>query len=306
MHSIPAPTPASGTITVRAGCALAYQATRPTVILLMVRPRLQATQTLLEEAIALDNRMPAESFTDTHGNLVCKTLLLPGLNTYRYDALLETGTAPDNHLLPTELTPVQHLPPEVLRYTLPSRYCESDKLCTFARQRFGHLAPGMQQVAAICDWIHRHVEYRYGSGSSLLSAADIIVRGYGVCRDFAHLTIALCRALDLPARYVAGHLPYRGIAEADVGVDFQAYCEVYLGGCWHTFDARFNAPHCGRIKIAHGMDAADTAFASIFGDAVQVQFQVWAYQVTASAARLTLPVAIMQDDCGNALLQAGE
>ncbi len=145
----------------------------------------------------------------------------------------------------------------MLRYTLPSRYCDSDKLLNFAWDHFGRINNGLEKVQAICDWIHKNFEYRYFSGSPELSAADALARGYGVCRDFAHIGVALCRAFNLPARYVTGHLPDIGCA--DTGMDFHAYMEVYLGQDWFTFDPRFNVPRIGRVKIAQGLDAVDGA-----------------------------------------------
>src|SRR6201999_3226225 len=119
------------------------------------------------------------------------------------------------------------VPPELLRYTLPSRYCDSDKLLSFAGQQFGHLTPGKDQVQAVCDWVHANIEYRFGSGSPELSAHDVFQRRHGVCRDFAHLVVALCRALNLPARYVTGHLPDIGYIDPGSPMDFHAYAEIY-------------------------------------------------------------------------------
>jgi transglutaminase-like putative cysteine protease len=270
----------SNTITVRAGCVLAYEVAKPTSILLLLKPRRGPQQILVEEKFVFGNEEPVEQFLDSHGNTIFKTVLLPGVNEYRHDAFYFVPDRPDNAGLPTEPIPTDRLPFGVLRYTLPSRYCESDKLVSFAQGKFGHFARGVEQVQAVSDWTHRNIEYRYGSGSPFVSACDVIERGYGVCRDFAHVMVALCRALDLPARYVAGHMPYLGVAEGDIGIDFHAYCEVYLGGHWHTFDARYNKPHVGRIKIAHGMDAVDAAFATIYGDVDFLKFEVWAYQAT--------------------------
>lgn len=296
------PDPPLDTIAVRTGCALVYEAARPTPILLLFKPRASARQILAEEDIVFGNGMPVEQCIDAHGNLIYKTMLMPGLNEYRHDAIFLTPRAPDDAGFAAAPAPIQQLPLDVLRYTLPSRYCESDRLADFARERFGHLSDGAEQAQAICDWTHDNIEYRYGSGNAQLSAWDTIQRGYGVCRDFAHVMIALCRALDLPARYVAGHMPYLGVAEGDIGVDFHAYCEVYLGGHWHTFDARHNKPHVGRIKIAHGMDAVDAAFATIYGDVMATTFQVWAYQVDHLQARVGDPVAIAKGNDGIAVI----
>jgi transglutaminase-like putative cysteine protease len=187
---------------------------------------------------------------------------------------------------------------------MASRYCESDKLGSFAAEKFGHLKSGAERVRAIREWTHRNIEYRYGSGGSTVSACDAIARGYGVCRDFAHVMTALCRALDIPARYVAGHVPFLGVAEGDIGVDFHAYCEVFLGGRWHPFDARYNKVHPGRIKIAHGMDAVDAAFATIYGKAAMTQFHVWSYRVDCEDVKAGDPVGIMKREDGSAAISA--
>ena len=166
-----------------------------------------------------------------------------------------------------------------MRYTLPSRYCDSDKLMNFAWNQFGQVPHGLPRVQAICDWVHRNIEYRFASGRPDLSASEILERRYGVCRDFAHVAIALCRAFNLPARYVTGHLPDIGFPDPDNHMDFHAYAEVYVGGQWFTTDARFHVPRIGRIKVSCGQDAVDGAFSTIYGGATLTYFQVWAYQV---------------------------
>jgi transglutaminase-like putative cysteine protease len=161
---------------------------------------------------------------------------------------------------------------------------------SFALIKFGHVPRGAEQAQAICAWVHENIEYRFGSGSPLISAWDVVERGYGVCRDLAHVTVALCRALSLPARYVTGHVPDIGVVDPGVPMDFHAYAEVYLGGCWHTFDARYNMPRIGRVKIAHGLDAVDGAFSTIFGVATLASFEVWAYQIDRSDVRVGDPI----------------
>jgi transglutaminase-like putative cysteine protease len=205
---------------------------------------------------------------------------------------------PDNQefaglVSPEPVSPVE-LPPALLRYTLPSRYCDSDKLLQFAWDRFGTIEPGVAQVEAISTWIHEHIEYRFGSGRPDLSAYDVIQRGYGVCRDFAHTAIALCRALNLPARYVTGHLPDIGYIDPGSPMDFHAYCEVYVGGRWFTYDARYNVPRIGRVKVSCGLDAVDGAFSTIYGPAKLTSFDVWAYQVQPGTVSVGSPIDLSQ------------
>ena len=182
------------------------------------------------------------------------------------------------------------LPPAFLRYTLPSRYCDSDKLMNFAWQQFGTTRQGIERVRAICDWVHANIAYKYGAGRPDTSASEVLAQRFGVCRDFAHVAISLCRAFNLPARYVTGHLP--DIAHIDPGtpMDFHAYFEVYLDHCWMTFDARYNEPRLGRIKVAHGLDAVDGAITTIYGEAPLKWFEVWAYQVNPDQVSVGDPV----------------
>jgi transglutaminase-like putative cysteine protease len=295
--------PPSRAMTIRVGCLLEYEVDKPAVLLLLVKPRPSEWHVLLEEDLRFNNGRIAEEVSDAHGNIVYKTMLAPGLNNYRYDAIFRVYDDGRDDVLP-EGTPMEELPLDALRYTMASRYCESDKLASFATDKFGHLRSGAERVRAICDWTHRNIEYRYGSGSSTISACEVIQRGYGVCRDFAHVMVALCRALDIPARYVAGHVPFLGVAEGDIGVDFHAYCEVFLGGRWHPFDARYNKVHPGRIKIAHGMDAVDAAFATIYGKAAMTRFQVWSYGVDQAGVMVGDPVGTWRVPEGAAALSA--
>ena len=185
---------------------------------------------VLFEALALGNNLPAEEFIDSHGNHVCRVTLAPGTNCFRHDAIVMVSSRPDNHgLLATRPQAPGELPAALLRYTLPSRYCDADKLTDFAWSKFGHIEHGLPRVSAISRWLHANIEYRYMSGRTDLSAWDVLQRGYGVCRDFAHLAIALNRTFNLPARYVTGHLPDIGCPDPDSHMDFHAYAEVYIG-----------------------------------------------------------------------------
>jgi transglutaminase-like putative cysteine protease len=215
---------------------------------------------------------------------------MQGRNEIRHDALVAVSALPDSREIRGQIMPVGQLPFELLRYTLPSRYCDSDKLMNFAWNQFGHTTHGLPRVQAICDWVHHNIEYRHMSGRPDLSASEVIGRRYGVCRDFAHAVIALCRAFNLPARYVTGHLPDIGCVDPGSSMDFHAYCEVYLGQEWLTFDARYNVQRIGRVKVAHGADAVDGAFTTIFGEAYLTYFQVWAYQVDPRQVSLGDPI----------------
>jgi len=267
-------------LTIRVGCSLAYEATGTAALYLNVRPRPSRDHAVIFEAMTLGDNLPADEFTDSHGNAVWRVALTPGTNHIRHDAIVAVSSQPDNHdLVATAPQAPGDLPPAVLRYTLPSRYCDSDKLADFAWEKFGQVEHGLPRVTAISRWLHENIEYRYMSGRPDLSAWDVLQRGYGVCRDFAHLAVALNRTFNLPARYVTGHLPDVGFPDPDNHMDFHAYAEVYIGGHWFTTDARFHVPRIGRIKVSCGQDAVDGAFSTIFGGATLTYFQVWAYQV---------------------------
>jgi transglutaminase-like putative cysteine protease len=266
-------------LTVRVGCNLSYETPVPTPVLFVLRPRLEGRVLVMQEKLSFGIGQPSYEFQDSHGNITYRSTLMPGRNDIRHDALVAVSSEPDTRNVRGRIVPVGELPSELLRYTLPSRYCDSDKLMDLAWQQFGQVPHGLPRVQAICDWVHRHIEYRFGSGRPDLSASEVIARRHGVCRDFAHAAIALCRAFNLPARYVTGHLPDIGYLDPGSPMDFHAYCEVYLGQDWLTFDPRFNVPRIGRVKVAHGADAVDGAFATIYGEAKLSFFEVWAYQV---------------------------
>jgi len=290
MISLPA-LPPRFDLTVRVGCNLVYEATGDAVLLLNVEPQPNREHVVVFEALSLGLGLPSERFTDSHGNAFRRVHLAHGTNVIRHDAMVATSSRCDNAGLPP-VTPERpgEIPPDVLRYALPSRYCDSDKLANFAWEKFGRIEHGLPRVEAISEWVHRNIEYRYCSGRTDLSAWDVVQRGYGVCRDFAHVAIALNRTFNLPARYVTGHLPDIGFPDPENHMDFHAYAEVYVGGHWFTTDARFHVPRIGRIKVSGGQDAVDGAFSTIFGGAALRSFQVWAYQVARGTVRVGDPL----------------
>ncbi|HTI71168.1 MAG TPA: transglutaminase family protein [Candidatus Limnocylindria bacterium] len=290
-------------ITIRVGCSLAYQTTVPTPVLFVLRPRLEGRVLIMQENLSFGIGRPAYEFQDSHGNITYRSTLMPGRNEIRHDALVAVSSIPDTREIIGPIIPVGELPSDLLRYTLPSRYCDSDKLMNFAWNQFGQVPHGLPRVQAICDWVHNNIEYRYMSGRPDLSASEVIERRYGVCRDFAHAAIALCRAFNLPARYVTGHLPDIGCIDPGSPMDFHAYCEVYLGQDWLTFDPRFNVPRIGRVKVAHGADAVDGAFATIYGEAIPTYFQVWAYQVNPREVSVGDPIDLSKRLDGDGILR---
>ncbi len=277
-------------LTVRVGCSIHFECESSATVILLVNPRLDADRPIRQEILDFGSTTKSESFVDADGNVAYRVILGTGLNRIQHDALVDVSTASDKSEQFGNAPSVATLEPAFLRYLLPSRYCDSDKLFAFARDKFGSIYDAGERVQAISDWVHNNIEYRFGSGRPDISAAQVIERGYGVCRDFAHCTIALCRALNIPARYVTGHLPDIGHVDPGSPMDFHAYSEVYLGGQWHVFDARYNEPRIGRIKIAQGLDAVECAFATVYGPALLTRFDVWAYQVDPSQVTVGDPI----------------
>ena len=240
---------------------LAYQINSPTSFLFQIAVAENAHQTIEDESITVEPSMPIEACrTGALGNRTHRLRAEPGQITLRYRAtvVLDQKTTPSDTL---EETPHSELPAEVLPYLNPSRYCESDKLLKFAFDLFGNITPGHQRVATIVDWVHDNLDYTPGSTGPSTTACDVLVARAGVCRDYAHVTIALLRALGVPARYVAGYA-----VDLDPP-DFHGFCEAWLGDDWYLFDATKLAPVSGFVRIGAGRDAADVSFATLFGAA---------------------------------------
>ena len=175
--------------------------------------------------------------------------------------------------------PIEELPDDALLFLLGSRYCETDRLSQVAWSKFGHVE-GWARVQAICDFVHQHVSFGYHHARNTRTAWETFNEGIGVCRDFAHLALTLCRCTNIPARYCTGYLGDIGVPVDPNPMDFSGWFEVYLDNKWHVFDARHNTPRIGRIMIAYGRDAADVAISNTFGPNTLVNFQIWTEQVT--------------------------
>lgn len=288
-HIHASPVPALD-LSIRCGLDLTYDAAAPTPIMLVIQPRDGARQRIEAEELHLGHDLQVEQGDDAHGNVVHRLTLPPGQTTIRHDALVAVPSVHEDFGAVDDPVPVEDLPPDLLRYTLPSRYCDSDRLMNFAFEKFGAVPHGLQRVQAICDWVHRNIEYRFGSGSPYTSASEIIGQGFGVCRDFAHCAVALSRCFNIPTRYVTGYVPDVAFEDPGTPMDFHAYMEVYVGHRWQTFDARFNVPRVGRVKIACGLDAVDGAFSTLYGAATLSSFLVWAYQVDPAEVKVGDPI----------------
>lgn len=224
--------------------------------------------------------VPTSTYRDLFGNR-CRRLVAPaGDLTIWGDATIEDDGKPDKVLPSGQELPVPELPDDCLAYLMGSRYCETDRLSQSAWDMFGTIAPGWGRVQAICDFVHEHIRFDYMQARSTRTAFEVFHERVGVCRDFAHLAVTLCRCLNIPARYINGHLGDIGVPVVDP-MDFSAWIEVFLDDGWHTFDPRNNAPRVGRIVVARGRDAADVPLINSFGAHVPKSFRAWTYEVPA-------------------------
>ena len=257
----------------RVGCEFRYEVALPTPALFVVRPTAAGPY---GEQWETNPARPFHDYVDLYGNTCRRMTLLPGQTAVRYEALVETAYLPDPMEWSAPQLAVDELPDDALVYTMPSRYCQSDQLAGRAWQLFGGVAPGWPLVQAICDYVNGALVFGYGSSTSGTSAVDALAAGAGVCRDFAHLAISFCRALNLPARYVFGYLPDIDVEPLEAPMDFAAWIEVYLGDRWWTFDPRNNVRRTGRVVIARGRDALDVAMVTTYGPATLHEMKVCA------------------------------
>jgi transglutaminase-like putative cysteine protease len=219
-------------------------------------------------------------YTDTFGNICSRFLAHPGTLLLQTESVIEDSGEPDPSDPGAPEIPVTQLPQETLRFLLSSRYCEVDLMSSIAIELFGAVKPGWSRVQAVCDWVHTHIGFDYAKTRSTKTALDVYTERAGVCRDFQHLAITFCRALNIPARYAAGYLGDIGDSPASSPMDFSAWFEVWLGDRWWTFDARHNRPRNGRVLMATGRDAVDVAMTTTFGPAKLTLFNVVTDEIT--------------------------
>jgi transglutaminase-like putative cysteine protease len=264
------------TLNLRLGCEFRYEIPTPTPAVFMVRPIGSGTHRTITERWSTEPDEPYHDYVDLYGNVCRRTMLNPGWNVVRFEALVETVNELDPFEPETPQLAVEDLPDDVLVYTLPSRYCLSDQLGDRAWQLFGGTRPGWERVQAICDYVNGSLRFAYGSSWVGTTAIDALTAGSGVCRDYAHLAISFCRAMSIPARYVFGYLPDIEVEALPAPMDFAAWFEVYLGDRWWTFDARNNVRRKGRVLIARGRDALDVAMVTSYGNAILHEMTVCA------------------------------
>ncbi|CAO4145912.1 Transglutaminase-like putative cysteine protease [Methylorubrum thiocyanatum] len=257
-------------------------AATPMSLLLSVHPSRQG-DLRSPETITFDPPIPQRQTIDAFGNVCTRIVAPPGRLTISADLLVADSGLPDEIAPEARQTPVEALPDDVMVYLMASRYCDTDKLTAIAWELFGQTPEGWARVQAIVDYVHRRIRFDYQLADSTRSAFDGYHQQVGVCRDFAHLAIAFCRCMNIPARYCTGYLGDIGVPPVPDPMDFSAWFEVYLGGRWYTFDARHNTPRIGRIVMARGRDATDCAISTSFGAARLIRFDVHTDEVADDA-----------------------
>lgn len=253
------------------------------VALLNVHPS-RAHDLLEPDELQTEPKLDISSYIDTFGNRCTRFVAPPGKLRLGTSALIQDSGKPDAVNRFARVPAVSDLPNEMLCYLLSSRYCEVDRLSNIAIELFGHTRPGWARVQAICDWVHKKIAFNYQQTRPSKTALDVFTERVGVCRDFHHLAITFCRALNIPARYATGYLGDIGVPPGGP-MDFSAWFEVYLDNRWWTFDARHNRPRIGRVLMATGRDASDVAMTTAFGQADLRHFFVVTEEETATAAQ---------------------
>jgi transglutaminase-like putative cysteine protease len=263
------------------GCEFELEATQSVAAVMQVAPYARPGVRMLREQ--WDTDCDHHGYADLYGNRCERFTIDAGSSRIAYDAEVLLTDPADVIEPDAPETPVSSLPAEVLHFVMPSRFCLPDELGNDAWERFGELEPGWGRVQAIVDFVHGHLEYAPGASNPWTTAADVYRARQGVCRDFAHLAITFCRALNIPARYVFGYIPDVGVPPPEEPMDFAAWFEAYLGGRWHTFDARNNTPRIGRVVVGRGRDAVDVALLTSFGPHTLIGFEVRAEQISGRA-----------------------
>jgi transglutaminase-like putative cysteine protease len=260
---------------IRAGYRIAFDCDQPTTVLLMLTLRHERRPDLVTpDIMTVEPFAPIRQYNDTFGNLCTRVVMQPGRTTFSSDFIVEDSGEPDPVTPDALQDPIEALPDEVLVYLLGSRYCETDQLMDLAWREFGAVQPGWARVQAILGYVHGRIRFDYMQARATRTAAEAHAEQVGVCRDYAHLAIALCRCMNIPARYCTGYLGDIGVPPVTAPMDFSAWFQVYLSGAWRTVDARHNKPRIGRILIAIGRDATDVAISTNFGVVQLAQFDV--------------------------------
>ena len=273
---------------IRIGHEIVIDSKPDTVLILALSPHSSVDDRIIGSAsVQLDRDVPLETFLDSFGNRLTRLRVPEGRLKIWSDCIVSDDGKPDPYDWNSQQHDVANLPVETLQFLTASRYCDSDILAPEALRLFGATPPGWARVQAICNHVHNHLTFGYGFGRSTKTASDAQREKTGVCRDYAHLAIAFCRAMNIPARYASGYLGDIGVPYSGPG-DFCAWFEAYLGGRWYTFDARYNEPRIGRVLMVRGRDAADGAMITSFGAYDLKEFRVWTDEVRGNPSHETL------------------
>ena len=260
---------------IRAGYDIVYDCPQPTpkILLLTVHPSRQS-DLVTPHRMVFDPPVEASDYLDVFGNVCTRLLAPPGLFQIRCDFDIQDSGEPDPVVPDAAQIPVQELPADTLVFLLGSRYCDTDLMGDTAWSLFKDTPPGWARVKAICAYVHNRLTFGYGHARPTRTALEGFNERLGVCRDFAHLAITLCRCMNIPARYCTGYLGDIGVPKDEAPMDFSAWFEAYLGGRWYTFDARHNKPRIGRVLVARGRDATDVAISTSFGKSAITKFTI--------------------------------
>lgn len=270
---------------IKVGYELVYDLPQATPMLttLHVHPS-RVSDVVVLDNLVVNPPVPVMFYYDSFGNRIGRLVAPAGQLRLSAEAIVRDSGQPD----PVYPNAVQHLvqdlPEDTLIFLLGSRYCDTDHFSTMAWELFKTAPLGWGRVQAVCDFVHNHLRFGYEHARPTKTAWEAYQEGTGVCRDFAHLAITLCRCLNIPARYCTGYLGDIGVPAMDAPMDFSGWFEAYLGGQWHVFDARFNTPRIGRVLMARGRDAADVAIATTFGPGVLSRFHVVCEEIASATA----------------------
>jgi len=261
---------------IRAGFEMVYDCPQPTPMIFNLNVHFTRVSDLVgRDDIMFDPPVPIKAYRDSFGNWCTRIVAPTGRISVSANALVNDSGNTDVIAPYAHQLAVPDLPEETLLFLLGSRYCETDRLSEIAWNHFGNTALGWARVQAICDFVHNHIAFGYHNARPTRTASEAFSERVGVCRDYAHLAVTFCRCVNIPARYCTGYLGDMGTPPPWGPMDFAAWFEVFLGGAWHTFDARNNTPRIGRILMARGRDATDVAIATTFGPCNLAGFSVY-------------------------------
>jgi transglutaminase-like putative cysteine protease len=261
---------------IRLGFEIRYRFPQPTPMLVTLNLHdSRRADIAIAQELLLTPGVPLHQYHDGFGNICTRFVAPAGTMTLFSDAVVRDTGNTDDVAPGAQQLPVPQLPDDTLVYLLGSRYCETDKLMEQAWSLFGNTPLGWGRVQAICDYVHQRITFGYQYANATKGAAQALEEGRGVCRDYAHSAVALCRCMNIPARYCTGYLGDIGVPYSDAPMDFSAWFEAYLDGRWYTFDARHNTPRIGRVLVARGRDASDAAISNTFGVNTLESFVVW-------------------------------